>query len=163
VGFKKEQFKDWEKKSLKERYSLKGAWRALGLFAILCIIGPFVFPLIPPRYNYNWTFPANQQEYYSRINFIWLPSLVVFVFVFIGLRFAIDIGLGYKKTADFEVTSILIIGPIKLLTLDGWRIFYIKKREAYFDKVRQGQRLQIKRTATHQLIDYYVYEKNASA
>jgi hypothetical protein len=163
MSFKKERLTDWERKDLKAIYSFKGGWRTLGLLTIFCIVGPFIFPLIPPRYSHQWTVPTNEREYYDRINFLWLPALLIFVFSIIAIRLTIDLTLGYKKNGDFHVTNVLIIGPIKLLILDQWRIFYIKKSEAYFDKVRKGLNIQIKRTATHRLVDYYVYEKNASA
>jgi len=163
MSFKKEELKDWERKDLKAVYSFKDGWRTLGVLAVICAVVPFIFPLIPPRYGHQWTVPASEREYYERINFLWLPILLVIVFSFIAIRLSVDLALGHKKSGDFEVTRVLTIGPIKILILDGWRIFYIKKRDAYFDKAHRGQRIQIKRTGTHRLIDYWVYEKNASA
>ena len=164
-GYNKEKFSDWERKSLKEKYSLKGIWRAVGLLLLIGLVGSFVFPFLPPRHGGSWTPPTNQQEYNDRLmtNLIWLLTLILLTFAFIILRSRIDLGLGYKKTADFEVTGIIRIGLLKILVLDKWRLFKIKKREDYFDKVQEGQRIQIKRTGTHRLINYYVYEKKASA
>jgi hypothetical protein len=163
MSFKKEVLTDWERRNLKEIYSFKGGWRTLGLLALFCIVGPFVFPLIPPRYGSNWTAPNGEREYYERINFLWLPVLLIIVFAFIATRLAADLLLGYKRSGDFLVTKVLTIWTIKILILDDWRIFYIKKNEAYFDKASIGQRIQIKRTGTHRLIDYNVYEREASA
>ena len=66
-------------------------------------------------------------------------------------------------TADFRVTKVIDLGAMKILILDSWRLFKIKKREDHFDKVREGQFIQIKRTGTHRLINYYVYDKKVHA
>ncbi|MEJ0057830.1 MAG: hypothetical protein WDN75_20595 [Bacteroidota bacterium] len=48
---------------------------------------------------------------------------------------------------------------MKILILANWRLFGMKKREDYCDKVREGQYIQIRRTGTHRLIGYYVYDR----
>ena len=163
--FKKENFSDWERKSLKEKYSLKGIWTALGLLLTIGLIGSFIFPFLPPRYGRGWKPPTSQQEYADKLttNLIWVPVLILLTIIFIALRSTIDLRLGYKRTGDFSVTSIISLGAIKILVLDNWRLFQIQKRDDYFDKVKEGQRIQIKRTGTHRLINYYVYDKKASA
>jgi hypothetical protein len=163
--FRKEKFSDWEIKSLKEKYSLKGIWTALGLLLAVGLFGSFIFPFLPPRYGGGWKPPTNQGEYTDRLttNLFWVPALIILTIIFIALRSTIDLRLGYKKTGDFGVTSIIGLGAIKILVLDNWRLFQIKKREDYFDKVKEGQRIQIKRTGTHRLINYYVYDRKASA
>lgn len=164
-GFKKEKFSDWEEKSLKEKYSLKGIWTALGLLLFIGLIVSFIAPFLPPRYGGRWNPPTNQQEYYDKqiTGLIWITALIILGIIFIALRSTIDLKLGYKKTGDFKVTNILDLGPLKILILDNWRLFEIRKREDYFDKVRVGQQIQIKRTGTHRLINYHVYDKKASA
>jgi hypothetical protein len=164
-GFKKEKFSDWERKSLTEKYSFKGVWTVIGLLLIFGLVGSFTFPFLPPRYAGSWRPPTNQQEYGSKLvtSLIWVPILVLLVISLMVIRPTIDLRLGYKKTADFEVTKIIDFGAMKILILDNWRFFRIKKGEDYFDKVRERQYIQIKRTGTHRLINYYVYDKKASA
>jgi len=163
--FKKEKFSDWEKKSLKEKYSLKGIWTVLGLLLLIGLIGSFIFPFLPPRYVGHWNPPTNQQEYNDRLttNLIVFPVLMVSIVILIALRSTIDLGLGFKRLGDFEVTKVIELGQLKILVLDNWRLFNIRHRDQYFRTVKVGQRIQIKRTGTHQLIDYYVYDKKASA
>jgi hypothetical protein len=164
-GFTKEKFTDWERRSLKEKHSLKGLWAGLGLLLLIGLIGASIFPFIPPRYGGSWNPPTNQQEYTDKLTtgLFWMPTLMILTIVFIALRSTIDLKLGYKKTGDFKVTKIIDLGPIKILILDSWRLFKLRKREDYFDKVKQGQRIEIKRTGTHRLINYHVYDKKASA
>ncbi|MBT1705151.1 hypothetical protein [Chryseosolibacter indicus] len=165
IGFKREKFSDWERKSLKEKYSLKGIWTALGLLLIIGLIGSFIFPFLPPRYGGSWNPPTTGQEYNERLitNLIMFPILIIFTLLAVILRSTIDLKLGYKKLTDFEVTKILELGNVKILILDNWRLFSVRKHEDYFDNVKEGQRIQIKRTGTHRLINYYVYDKKASA
>ena len=164
-GFKRDKFSDWERKSLREKYSLKGIWTALGLLVIIGLIGSFIFPFLPPRYGGSWHPPTTGQEYNNRLttNLVVFPILFIFIILAVVLRSTIDLRLGYKKLGDFEVTKILELGNLKILILDNWRLFSVKKREEHFDSVKEGQRIQIKRTGTHRLINYYVYNKKASA
>lgn len=113
----------------------------------------------------HWNPPTNQQEYNDRLttNLIVFPVLMVSIVILIALRSTIDLGLGFKRLGDFEVTKVIELGQLKILVLDNWRLFNIRHRDQYFRTVKVGQRIQIKRTGTHQLIDYYVYDKKASA
>jgi hypothetical protein len=164
-GFKREKFNDWERKSLREKYSLKGIWTAVGLLLAVGLIVSFIFPFLPPRHGGSWSPPTTGPEYNSRVvtSLIVFPTLIILFVITIALRSTIDLKLGYKKLGDFEVTKILELGHLKILILDNWRLFSIRKREGYFDKVKKGQRIQIKRTGTYRLIDYYVYDRKASA
>ena len=161
MGFIRQRFNDSDKKDLKSSYSFHGGWKALGLVTVLCVFGPFIFPLIPPKYGHN--VGTSERDTYTMINFLWLPTLLLLVFLFIAIRLILDFMIGYKKIGDFQVTKILTLGPTKFLILDGWRVFILKKSEAYFEKVQVDYKIQITRTGTHRLMDYYVYEKNASA
>ena len=166
-GFKKEKFSDWEIKSLKEKYSFKGKgfWTAMGILLLIVVLGSFIFPVLPPRYGGRWNPPTNQQEYNDRLtnSLIWLPTLIILALAFTFIRTYVDFGLGYKKTGEFKVTKIIDIVSMKILILDNWRLFNISKNEEYFKKVKEGQQIQIKRTGTHRLIDFYIYDKKASA
>lgn len=144
---------------------MKGIWTAVGLLLMVGLIGSFIFPFLPPRHGGRWTLPTTGQEYNSRLttSLIVFPILIILFVITIALRSTIDLKLGYKKLGDFEVTKILELGHLKILVLDNWRLFSIRKRGDYFDKVKEGQRIQIKRTGTYRLIDYYVYDKKASA
>jgi len=161
MSFIKQKFSDSDRKDLKSSYSFYGGWRALGLLTLLCIFGPLIFPLIPPKYGHH--VGSSEKEYYTMINFLWLPTLVLTVFLFIAIRLILDLVIGYKKIGDFEVTKVLTIGPRKILMLNHWRVFILKKGEAYFEKVQVDKKIRITRTGTHRLLDYYVYERNASA
>jgi hypothetical protein len=159
--FRKEKFSDWEKKSLKEKYSLKGIWITLGVLFLIGLIGSLIIPFLPPRRMSNWNPPTNQQEYSDQVstNLIFLPVFIFSIIIFIWLRSTIDLGLGYKRLGDFEVTKIIELGYLKILILDHWRLFDIKKRDVHFETVKEGQRIHIKRTVTHRLINYHVYDK----
>jgi hypothetical protein len=160
MGFIRQKFSDSDKRDLKSSYSFHGGWKALGLVTILCVFGPFIFPLIPPKYGHN---VGATGDNYTMINFLWLPTLLLIVFLFIAIRLLLDFMIGYKIIGDFQVTKVLTIGPAKILILDRWRLFILKKSEAYFEKVQVDCKVQITRTGTHRLMDYYVYDKNASA
>ncbi|MBI3220541.1 MAG: hypothetical protein HYZ44_13590 [Bacteroidetes bacterium] len=162
--FRKEKFSDWEKKSLKEKYSLKGIWLTLGVLLSIGLIGSFIFPFLPRRRMGHWNPPTNQQEYSDQVvtNLIFLPLFIFSILIFVWLRSTIDLALGYKRLGDFEVTKVIYLGHLKILVLDHWRLFDIKKRGDYFQTVKEGQQIQIKRTATHRLINYYVYDKKVS-
>ncbi len=161
--FKREGFAEWETKSLREKYSFKGKqfWIAMGLVFLIGLIGSFVFPFLPPRYPGNWSPPSTLQEYVDRLvtNLIWTPFLILLVIIWMVLRSLIDLGLGYKRTGEFTITGIANLGSIKILILDNWRLFTIRRRQDYFNDVREGQQIQIKRTGTNRLISYYVHEK----
>lgn len=164
-GFKKEKFSNWEIKSLREKYSIKVTWTALGLLLTVGLIGSFISPLLPPRYGRGWKPPTTLEEYTDRLttSLIWIPAIIILGIIIVVFRSTIDLKLGYKKTGDFGVTTIIGLGAIKVLVLDNWRLFKLSKRDDYFDKVKEGYRIQIKRTGTHRLINYYVYDKKASA
>ena len=132
----------------------------MGLLTVLCVFGPFIFPLIQP---YGRNVGESERDIYTMINFLWLPAILLIVFLFIAIRLLLDFMIGYKKIGDFQVTKVLTIGPAKILILDRWRLFILKKSEAYFEKVQVDCKVQITRTGTHRLMDYYVYDKNASA
>lgn len=160
MGFIRKKLSDSDKKDLKSSYSFHGGWKALGLLTVLCVFGPFIFPLIP---QYGRNVGESERDIYTMINFLWLPTILLIVFLFIAIRLLLDFMIGYKKIGDFQVTKVLTIGPAKILILDRWRLFILKKSEAYFEKVQVDCKVQITRTGTHRLMDYYVYDKNASA
>lgn len=161
MGFIRQRFSASDKTDLKSSYSFHGGWKTLGLVTVLCVFGPFIFPLITPKYGHN--VEASVRDTYTMTNFLWLPTLLLLVFLFISIRLILDLTIGYKKIGNFQITKILTFGPTKVLILDGWRLFFLKKSEAYFEKVQVDYKIQIARTGTHRLMDYYVYEKNASA
>jgi len=137
MAFIRQKFSYSDKRDLKSSYSFHGGWKALGLV-------------------------TTTGDNYTMINFLWLPTLLLIVFLFIAIRLLLDFMIGYKKIGDFQVTKVLTIGPAKILILDRWRLFILKKSEAYFEKVQVDCKVQITRTGTHRLMDYYVYDKNAS-
>ncbi len=161
MGFIRQKFSDSDKKDLKSTYSFYGAWKTLGLLTVICVLGPLMFPLIRPKYGHHVN--SDDREFYTMINFIWLPILLLTIFSFIAIRLLVDLIMGYKKIGDFHITKVMTIGPMKILILDRWRLFYLKKSEAYFEKVQVDYKIKITRTGTHRLMDYYVYDKNASA
>jgi hypothetical protein len=165
-GYQIEKLQDWEQKSLREKFSVfsignKESLKGWGLILVILGVCSFVFPFIPPRYGSGrWTPPTTMQEYTDKVAIflMWAPIFVILVALIMSLRGTIDLKLGYKKTADFEITTIIDLVSIKILVLDGWRLFSIGKRKEYFDKIELGFRIEIKRTGTHRLISYYVHQ-----
>ena len=159
-----EKLVDWERKSLTDKFlgfsfSKKSTWLTLGIIIIgLCVLA-FIFPFIPPRNNLvNWTPARTSDEYLYRVTSFWVvsPIMILVVFAYINIRNKIDLSLGTKRTANFKVTEVMDFGLIKILLMNGWRPFAIKTRQPYFETVRQGQIISIKRTGTYRLIDYYI-------
>ena len=164
--YRKEKLLEWELKSLKEKFSIfsfskKSTWLTIGQIIIgLCIFG-LIVPFIPPRYSWsNWT-PTTIDEYQFKLtNFlITFPIIIIVVFTYVNIRNKFDIYLGTKMTANFKVTDVVNLWPIKILIMNGWRIFVIKARQPYFKTVVQGQIITIKRTGTFRLIDYYIRDE----
>jgi hypothetical protein len=77
----------------------------------------------------------------------------------VNIRNKIDLISGTKRTANFKVTDVINLGIIKILKINGWRLFSIKARHPYFKSAVQGQIISIKRTTTYRLIDYYIRDE----
>ncbi|HEY0669674.1 MAG TPA: hypothetical protein VGD22_15935 [Sphingobacteriaceae bacterium] len=166
-AYRKERLLDWELKSLTEKYdsfsfSKKSTWIILGLIILGLSFFAIIVPFIPPRYGWsNWTPPTTTSEYQYRLtNFlIAIPVLIFAIFAFINIINTIDLQLGVKRTANFKVTEIRNLGTIKILMLNGWRPFSIRTKHRYFNSVKQGQIITIKRTGTYRLFDYYIRDQ----
>ena len=165
--YRKEKLLKWERKSLTEKFSIfsfskKSTWLSIGLILIgLCIFG-FIMPFIPPRYGMsNWKPATTIDEYQIRLTNFWIaiPIIIIIVFTYVNIRNKIDLISGTKRTANFKVTDVINLGIIKILKMNGWRLFSIKARHPYFKSAVQGQIISIKRTTTYRLIDYYIRDE----
>lgn len=160
--YRKEKLLDWERKSLTDKFSIfsfskKSTWVALGLIILgLCVFG-FIVPFIPPRYSWgNWTPATTTDEYQFRLTkfLVTVPIMIISVFGYINLRNKIDLMLNIKWTANFRITKIINLGTMKILIINGWRLFIIRTTDPYFQSVLKGQIITIKRTGTFRLIHY---------
>ena len=169
--YRKEELLDWERKSLTDKFSIlsfskKSTWLILGLIILGLSIFGLIVPFIPPRYGWgNWAPATTSGEYQFRLtNFlVTVPIIIPVVFVYVNTRNKIDLAIGTKQTANFKVTAVINFGVIKILFMNGWRLFSIRTRQPYFNSVAQGQIITIKRTGTFRLIDYYIRDEKKYA
>ena len=155
--YKTEKLLEWERKSLIDKFSIfsfskKLTWLTLGKIILgLCFIG-FIVPFIPPRFGWdNWTPATTNDEYQYRLTNFWVevPIMIIVISAYVNIRRKIDILRGSKRTANFKVTEVLNLVVIKILIMNGWRLFSIKANQPYFNSVKQGQIITIKRSWTY--------------
>lgn len=163
-----EKLLDWERKSLTGQFmyfsfSKKSNWITVGVIILGLSAFGLVVPFIPPRYGWrNWTPAATTEEYWDQVTkfLVTAPMMILAVLVYLNIRIKIDLKLGIKRTANFKVTDVLTFGSIKILLMNGWRPFSIGARQSsYFNSVKKGHIISIKRTATFRLINYYIQDE----
>lgn len=155
---------DWELTSLKGKnamFSLKNKSNILTMIGIviLCLILSFVFPFIPPRFNWgNWSPPTTIEDYKEKVtSFVTIiPIIIVTIFLLVFIRNTIDESKGIKRIKTAKIVSILNLLTIKILLLDNWNCFVIRVKKDYFKFVQVGQIITIQRTWSFKLIDYYI-------
>ena len=162
----KEEFEAWEMQSLRGKFALfsfsgKVSWSMIGFLILVFIGGSFFAPIFPPRYRHNWNPPKIVDEYLLRVKEFWIviPLLLIIVFTLYLVRNKIDLSSGYKRTGVFKINSIVNLGAVKFLFLDGLKLFRIRQREEYFNTVKEGQVILIKRTATYRRISYFISDE----
>jgi len=165
--FRKEKFLAWEIESLTDKNAFlsfsKAGWKTITITGIVLIALAFIVPILPPRYRRgNWRPPTSLHEYKFELTnaFIIIPSIILFLFVYITVRGKIDLALGFKRTANFKITETLNLGFVKILILNKWRLFFVKRQDLNFHSIKDGQIITINRTGTFSLISYYARDEN---
>jgi hypothetical protein len=165
----KERLNDWEIKSLKEKFKLISIKSKAGLL-FLALMVVFIFslslisPFLPPRYGWgNWSPPNDLDEYFSRVQTIWIviPLILLFGYTIHAIRTKIDFFLAYKWISNYKITEVISFGAIKILLLDKWHLFVIRANQQHFASVEQGQFITIKKTGTLRTIDYHIRDQSA--
>jgi hypothetical protein len=158
--YRKEKLFAWEIQSFKDKHISFSLFKKSTWLIIVTIFAfAFILPFIPPRFGWSkWKPPATLNEYQDiAINFL-IVTLLLFVgvFTFVTLRRTVEFWIGSKWIANFRVAAILNTGVSKILFLNGWRPFVIKAKESYFNSVKMGDVITIKRTCTWRRMDYYI-------
>lgn len=165
--YRKEQLLDWERKSLTEKcsefsFSNKSTLKTLFFVTLGLVIFGFLAPYIPPRrIYYDWNPPENFDEYKFRLTsyLFFVPTIPIFILFITNLRNKIDLKINKKLTANFIVTSVISLGTLKIIVMNGWRIFRIDTRQPYYTSIKKGDIISIKRTVTFRLIKYFVRDE----
>ena len=128
---------------------------------LLSIVLVFTAPLMPsPRYGYGIKVPATLNNYVLEVLDIFTALVVFFsTIIFIVsltqyLRTHFEYKAGYIKTGSFKVTKITNRGDFKVVRLNSRRILKIENTNEDFRKLRMGQTIEIKKTASNRLIRY---------
>lgn len=166
-SYRFEELSEWESNSLKEKYSSfslskKSTWEALGFIIVLSSIISLVIPFLPPRFVWgSWSPPTTMDEYKYRVFefLIVFPILIILVFFYVNLRNRIDIQLGFKRIANFRITTLIDLGIFKILILNKWRLFSLRKKHRYYISANKGCIITIKRTGTFRIFDYYIRDE----
>jgi hypothetical protein len=176
-AYRKEELLDWELKSLTQKYSdfsfsKKSTWINLRFLLLISAIIALIVPFIPPRsIDANWAPPETIEAYLSELtlSLIIIPIMILVSFIFIMVRNRIDLQLKYKWKGNFKVINVFnpnfnlidVFGPRsnKILILNSWCLFIISPNQPYYNSVKSGQIISIKRTITFRLIDYYIRDE----
>jgi len=161
-SYRVEKFDDWELQNIKEKsiiHSIVTDWRlSVLLLVIVIVVASVIGPILPPKYAGSWKPPTTTDEYLHRMQLILigLPCVLLLAIIVNGIRTYIDLKSSVKRVANFHVTDVINLGFVKILIMNGWRLFSIRAKDDYFTSVQIGQIMVLKRTATYRLINYYL-------
>lgn len=159
-----------ERSRLKKKYfkfSLvnKRKIRNAVLTALIGIAFSFIAPLIPPRSsfvpnpaNYHPKRVSDLEEYWSfvEIAFWVFATFYLSIFIFVYVRNTIDLLARNKIVGTFRVTKSFRAFSYRILILNRWRIFFLRKQNLQYQRVNEGFFITIHRTLTFKLINYYI-------
>ncbi len=130
----------------------------------LFLIVGLVFPLTPDPKGYRQA-AISVSDYLSKLKRMYLFFLILFITlislssIIEFIRTKIDISRGYKKIGIFCILKISNRGSYKAIKLNNGNRLKIKDSNENFNNIKEGQILEIEKTATGKFLSCKIVEQ----
>ncbi|MGP8214968.1 MAG: hypothetical protein ACLQQ4_05340 [Bacteroidia bacterium] len=131
------------------------------IFLLFFAAFSLIIPFLPSRYGGHYNPPKDFTDYLTKLKIFWIvvPSFYIITCLLSFIRLKIDLSRSIKRVHTYNITHVLVFGIHRILVLNNSRLFSIRKGEPCFGSVTKWQDIQIKRTATFNLIEYSITDK----